>query len=119
MQQEVASLRTSAQVFQNTKCFVCGDNLEVPAVHFFCQHSFHARCIPPDGHCPRCSAETHPKMKLKEQREAQARSAEDFFRSAGGGSGEGGLQAVADWCKYGAFDAGRVHPELADDDPDF
>lgn len=106
MQQEILSLRTQAQVFQNTKCFQCGLTLEVPAVHFFCGHSYHSYCVPADGRCSKCSSEALPKITLKEQREAQARNTEDFFKYIQGGGGEGGVQAIGDWCKFGAFDAG-------------
>lgn len=105
MQQEITSLRTQAQVFQNTKCSQCGLTLEVPAVHFFCGHSYHSYCVPTDGGCPKCSSEALPKMTLREQREAQARNTEGFFKYLQGGGGEAGVQAIGEWCKFGAFDA--------------
>jgi len=105
MQQEIGELRTRAQVFQNTRCFQCGLSLEVPAVHFFCGHSYHSYCVPADGGCPKCASEALPKIALKDQREAQASNAEDFFKFLQGGGGEGGMQAIAEWCKFGAFDA--------------
>jgi len=108
MQQEIISLRTQAQVFQNTKCFQCGLTLEVPAVHYFCTHSYHSYCVPADGGCPKCSSESLPKISLKEQREAQAKNTEDFFKYLQGGGGEGGIQAMGEWCKFGAFDAGGL-----------
>merc|ERR1719277_1573269 len=80
MQQEITALRTQARVFLNTKCFQCGLPLEVPAVHFYCGHSYHSYCVPADGGCPKCSSEALPKMTLLEQREAQAKNAEDFFK---------------------------------------
>jgi len=108
MQQEILALRTQAQVFQNTKCYLCGLTLEVPAVHFFCGHSYHSYCMPADSNCPKCSSEALPKITLKEQREAQARNTEDFFKYLQGGGGEGGVQAISEWCKFGAFDAGNI-----------
>jgi len=105
MQQEIVGLRTQAQVFQSTKCYQCGLTLDVPAVHFFCGHSYHAYCMPADDRCPKCSSEALPKMTLKDQREAQARNTEDFFKYIQVGGGDGGLQTMGDWCKYGAFDA--------------
>merc|ERR1711920_375167 len=80
MQQEITSLRTQAQVFQQTRCSQCGLTLEVPAVHFFCTHSYHSYCVPADGGCPKCSSEALPRITLKEQRVAQARNAEEFFK---------------------------------------
>jgi len=116
MQQEIVTLRTGAQVFQNTKCFQCQLTLEVPAVHFFCGHSYHSYCMPADGHCPRCASEALPKMSLKEQREQQARNTDEFFKYIQGGGGEAGIQAIGDWCKLGAFDAGAAAVALRDDD---
>ncbi|CAE7630619.1 Vps11 [Symbiodinium sp. CCMP2592] len=97
MQQEIIQLRTQAKEFQNTRCFQCGLTLEVPAVHFFCGHSYHAYCVPPDGTCPKCSSGALPKLSLKEQREAQARNAEDFFKYLQGGAGDRGIQAMGEW----------------------
>lgn len=111
MQQEISSLRTKAQVFQNMKCFQCQLTLEVPAVHLFCGHSYHSYCMPADGRCPKCSSEALPKITLKKQREAQARNTEDFFKYLRGGGGESGVQAIGDWCKFGAFDASTGHDE--------
>ncbi|CAJ1418024.1 unnamed protein product, partial [Effrenium voratum] len=112
MQQEIVQLRTQAKEFQNTRCFQCGLTLEVPAVHFFCGHSYHSFCTPTDGTCPKCSSGALPKLSLKEQREAQARNAEDFFKYLQGGGDR--VQAMGEWCKFGAFDADN----LADMDED-
>ncbi|KAJ1552753.1 Vacuolar protein sorting-associated protein 11, partial [Cladochytrium tenue] len=45
MRAQVAELRTTAVVFQASKCALCGLPLELPTVHFMCRHSFHARCV--------------------------------------------------------------------------
>lgn len=118
MQEEVTSLRTKAQIFQSTKCFMCFLALEVPAVHFFCGHSYHSYCVPVDAGCPKCSAEALPKISLREQREAQALNTEGFFKYHGGTSGDKQIQAVAEWCKFGAFDAGgaTMGPPAGDSD---
>eukprot|EP00928_Gymnodinium_smaydae_P015516 TRINITY_DN15739_c0_g1_i3.p1 TRINITY_DN15739_c0_g1~~TRINITY_DN15739_c0_g1_i3.p1 ORF type:complete len:767 (-),score=132.22 TRINITY_DN15739_c0_g1_i3:64-2364(-) len=116
MQQEITVLRTQAQVFQNTKCFQCGLTLEVPAVHFFCGHSYHSYCTPADGKCPKCSSEALPKITLREQREAQARNTDDFFKYLRGGAGENGIQAIGEWCKFGAFDATNSAGRVEHDD---
>jgi len=105
MQEDIVDLRTKAQVFQNTKCFQCGLALEVPAVHFFCTHSYHAHCMPADGNCPKCSSEALAQKGKKEQREAQARNTEAFFKELQGGGGDGGVLVMGEWSKKGAFDA--------------
>jgi len=53
---------------------------------------------------------------LKEQREAQALNTEEFFKYVQGGAGDRGLQAMADWCKYGAFDAAAGLAQEEDED---
>eukprot|EP00434_Breviolum_minutum_P040395 symbB.v1.2.035894.t1/scaffold4943.1/size33375/1 len=116
MQQEIIQLRTEAKEFQNTRCFQCGLTLDVPAVHFFCGHSYHSYCTPSDGTCPKCSSGALPKLSLKEQREAQARNVEDFFKYLQGGAGDRGVQAMGEWCKFGAFDAALEGIEALEDD---
>ncbi|GMM38300.1 tethering complex subunit [Saccharomycopsis crataegensis] len=32
-------------VVNNLKCHLCGLNLDFPIVHFYCQHSYHQRCL--------------------------------------------------------------------------
>lgn len=122
MQQDILSLRTTAKEFQNTsqapKCFQCSLTLEVPATHFFCGHSYHSYCVPADGGCPKCSSEASPPIKMKEQRLERARNVEDFFKYLQGGSGEGGVEAVAEFCKLGAFDAANDLAAVAASDAD-
>merc|ERR1711924_117813 len=81
MQQDIVTLRTKAQVFQNTKCYQCSLTLEVPAAHFFCGHSYHNYCLAGDEDCPTCHAEAKAQKNKKEQREAQAQIPRHFLRS--------------------------------------
>ncbi|CAK0852134.1 unnamed protein product, partial [Prorocentrum cordatum] len=108
MQQEIGELRTRAQVFQNTRCFQCGLSLEVPAVHFFCGHSYHSYCVPADGGCPKCASEALPKIALKDQREAQAsnRTSSSSCRGAG-------ARAACRPSPSGASSAPSTRPEPA------
>ena len=38
---ELNNLATKPVVFQATRCRICSSQLELPAVHFLCKHSFH------------------------------------------------------------------------------
>jgi len=49
MRQEIHELRTSAKIFQQSKCSSCFSLLDLPAVHFLCNHSFHQRCLAETG----------------------------------------------------------------------
>ncbi|EFC47243.1 vacuolar sorting protein [Naegleria gruberi] len=51
---EVEELRTSAKIFQLTQCSFCNSQLDLPAVHFMCMHSYHQRCLEKDE-CPKCA----------------------------------------------------------------
>ncbi|KAK2706012.1 hypothetical protein QYM36_016138, partial [Artemia franciscana] len=42
---EIKQLEEGAIVFQGSKCSVCSQPLDMPSVHFLCQHSFHQRCF--------------------------------------------------------------------------
>jgi hypothetical protein len=42
---EIEELATKPAVFQATRCASCGNNLDLPMVHFLCKHSFHQRCL--------------------------------------------------------------------------
>ncbi|CAL1163104.1 unnamed protein product [Cladocopium goreaui] len=79
MQQEIVQLRTEAKEFQTTRCFQCGLTLDVPAVHFFCGHSYHAYCTPSDGTCPKCSSGALPKLSLKESKGMDRGSTKVFY----------------------------------------
>lgn len=57
--QEMADLGSKPAVFQATRCPVCTQMLDLPAVHFLCKHSFHQRCLRGgdgvESECPLCA----------------------------------------------------------------
>ena len=54
LEADVNTLQKRPLSFQANKCELCKQNLELPADHFFCKHSFHAKCIGDMTHeCPR------------------------------------------------------------------
>ena len=64
-------LLCSARVFQNTQCSACEEKLDLPAVHFFCKHSYHQRCLSAEVlECPICA----PKRKDVEEAQTDAES---------------------------------------------
>lgn len=58
MRSEIEQLKTSAKIFQNQKCSLCAQALDLPSVHFLCQHSFHHGCFEgyseTEAECPIC-----------------------------------------------------------------
>ncbi|KAI0325985.1 hypothetical protein GY45DRAFT_165193 [Cubamyces sp. BRFM 1775] len=46
------------RVFHVTQCLACQGGLDLPAVHFMCNHSYHQRCLPQnETECPNCARE--------------------------------------------------------------
>ncbi|EPQ57796.1 hypothetical protein GLOTRDRAFT_114433 [Gloeophyllum trabeum ATCC 11539] len=44
------------RVFHVTRCSSCGGQLDLPSVHFMCNHSYHQRCLADhDTECPSCA----------------------------------------------------------------
>ncbi|KAH8995422.1 hypothetical protein EDB92DRAFT_203974 [Lactarius akahatsu] len=43
------------RLFHATQCSQCGGHLDLPSIHFMCNHSFHQRCLGDhDTECPLC-----------------------------------------------------------------
>ncbi|PWN27900.1 hypothetical protein BDZ90DRAFT_231675 [Jaminaea rosea] len=56
---EIADLSAASgepRVFQSNRCHACGGQIDLPAVHFMCKHSYHARCLgEKENECPSCA----------------------------------------------------------------
>ena len=88
---ELEELSTNPVTFQSRRCSGCGRNLDLPAVHFLCKHSFHQRCLNTnpetadgtvdEGECPICKP--HNDL-IKASRRQQIETAEqhDLFKGA-------------------------------------
>ncbi|OZJ06318.1 hypothetical protein BZG36_00723 [Bifiguratus adelaidae] len=64
--EEIAELKNNATIFQVTRCSACGNQLDLPSIHFMCKHSYHSRCLPEsDRECPKCL----PQYRVLEQEE--------------------------------------------------
>ncbi|KAF9353336.1 hypothetical protein BGX26_008885 [Mortierella sp. AD094] len=79
---EIEELKTSARVFQATKCSSCGGSLDLPAVHFLCKHSYHQRCLSDaaDRECPKCMVDQRTVADIRRMQEANAEK-HDLFLS--------------------------------------
>ena len=71
--------------FRTRRCAACGRSLDLPTVHFMCQHSFHQNCLNEangrEAECPQCSAANN---NIRAFRKAQEDSADrhDMFQDA-------------------------------------
>jgi hypothetical protein len=85
MRRQVHDLRTGAVTFQASKCGACSSALDLPAVHFLCQHSYHQRCLGTDEEsCPRCSNDLARFAEFRRAQDDAGGRAEEFFRQLEG-----------------------------------
>ncbi|KAI6175400.1 putative RING finger protein R06F6.2in [Aphelenchoides bicaudatus] len=60
MEKRNEELETGVQIFQTNKCSICHSTLQVPAIHFLCNHSYHKHCFDSfsEGRdqCPTCAS---------------------------------------------------------------
>lgn len=41
IREQIDSIKNSTIIFQGSRCSACHHQLELPSVHFMCQHSYH------------------------------------------------------------------------------
>ncbi|TDL21592.1 hypothetical protein BD410DRAFT_789710 [Rickenella mellea] len=88
------------RVFHVTKCSACNVQLDLPSVHFMCNHSYHQRCLAyNETECPTC-AQSHGLIReIRSNNERLAGNHELFLSEVK----ENGFSAVA-----GAFSRGMM-----------
>lgn len=80
--QEVHTLTDETQppIFHVTKCSSCNGQLDLPAVHFMCKHSYHQRCIADhETECPNCARAHGTVREIRRNNEAFANQHEHFL----------------------------------------
>ncbi|KAH7649661.1 hypothetical protein FG379_000921 [Cryptosporidium bovis] len=80
MKKEIKNLKNKPKILSSTRCNQCHLPLELPVVHFLCDHSFHKYCLSLQNQCPICSNERQNKIKFLRQREIQQTNKELFFK---------------------------------------
>ncbi|KOO27738.1 ring zinc finger-containing protein [Chrysochromulina tobinii] len=82
MRAEIAEIDGCVRVFQQPKCSACLGPLDVPTIHFHCQHSYHLACLGDHDHeCPLCAPQHRRVAEHQQQQRALARGQEDFYRA--------------------------------------
>ena len=109
MKDKIHRLKEDATTFQVSKCTACNHTLELPSVHFLCQHSYHQHCFQSysesEAECPKCNTKNKGILDIiKSQKQSQHHH--DQFHSrlekAPGGI-EDGFSVVADYFGRGLF----------------
>ncbi|RNF04115.1 hypothetical protein TraAM80_05350 [Trypanosoma rangeli] len=108
---EIDALQTKATVFQAHKCYHCHTALDLPVVHFMCQHSFHQRCLNDITECNVC-APAHRRLAA-EQREVEERHSDPnvFFERLGAANDADGFSIVAEQFGKCIFAAPQLRKE--------
>ncbi|KAL7283850.1 hypothetical protein ACG7TL_003290 [Trametes sanguinea] len=93
------------RVFHVTQCSSCQGGLDLPAVHFMCNHSYHQRCLPQnETECPNCAREHGIIREIRRNNERLA-DQHDLFLSE---VREGGFDALATGFSRGILNLSRA-----------
>ncbi|XP_046856298.1 vacuolar protein sorting-associated protein 11 homolog [Xenia sp. Carnegie-2017] len=105
MRNQIKELKTSAIIFQSAKCSLCSRPLELPVIHFFCQHSFHTACFEgyaeKDDECPICAPENRKVLDIIRAQE-EMKDLHDQFHNQLERANDG-FSVVADYFGRGVF----------------
>lgn len=125
MRAEVAELRGRARIFQNASCASCQGALDLPATHFVCGHSYHARClgggaggggfgIAEADECPLCAPAHRTVREVQRALQAEAGDHDKFFQQlANASDGQAAFSVIADHFGRGALNPKRSPEEAA------
>ncbi|XP_064597137.1 vacuolar protein sorting-associated protein 11 homolog [Liolophura sinensis] len=103
---QIEELKTSAKIFQASKCSICNHPLEVPSVHFLCEpHSYHLHCFESyaenENECPACMPENRKIMDFIRAQE-QSKDLHEFFHNQLERAPDG-FSVVAEYFGRGVF----------------
>jgi hypothetical protein len=113
--EEIQGLRSGAKIFQHTKCSRCQLALDLPAIHFLCNHSYHQRCLGDnESVCPECATENSEFRNMQLLLEENARKHGEFYRQLDKArETREGFGIVAEYFGRGLFNR-SLHEPVAD-----
>ncbi|KAJ9600043.1 hypothetical protein L9F63_009660, partial [Diploptera punctata] len=102
---QINNIQTSTIIFQGSRCNACNHQLELPSIHFLCQHSFHQHCFQSyaenENECPSCLPNNKKILDIIKSQE-QSRDLHETFHSQLERA-EDGFSLVADYFGRGVF----------------
>ncbi|KAK7790409.1 hypothetical protein R5R35_013503 [Gryllus longicercus] len=105
LREQIRTAQTQAVVFQGARCWACHHPLELPSVHFLCQHSYHQHCFQSfaenENECPACLPNNKKILDIIRSQE-QSRDLHETFHSQLERA-EDGFSLVADYFGRGVF----------------
>lgn len=98
---EIQEMTTTATVITSQNCAKCGLQLDLPAVHFLCKHSYHQRCVN-DDQCQKCwERETKLRRRYEEMFKMSSQPEAEFLESHS--KADGGFDSIADYFGKGVL----------------
>ncbi|XP_026290082.1 vacuolar protein sorting-associated protein 11 homolog [Frankliniella occidentalis] len=105
IRQQIRNIQTKSMIFQVSRCSACNQPLELPSIHFLCQHSYHQHCFHSfsenENECPSCLPNNKKILDVIKARE-QTRDLHETFHDQLN-KAEDGFSLVADYFGRGVF----------------
>lgn len=105
LREQILVIKNSTIIFQGSRCSACHHQLELPSVHFMCQHSYHQHCFQSfsenENECPACLPNNKKLLDIIRAQE-QSRDLHETFHSLLDRA-EDPFSLVADYFGRGVF----------------
>jgi len=115
IREKIAKLSNSVTIFQSTKCSACDRTLELPTVHFLCQHGYHQHCFQSfsdnDKECPACHQDNKKILDILKSQEAGRNNHDQFHAQLE--KAEDGFSIVAEYLGRGLFTQPISLPDIS------
>lgn len=117
LKDQLETLKHGSIVIQGSRCAACNHPLELPSVHFLCQHSYHQHCFQSysenEKECPACQPENKKLVELLKAREYSKDLNETFHSELDKRSD--GVSLAAEYFGRGVFNKVKVIEDLTID----
>jgi len=102
MRNKIEEFKTSVTIFQVNKCSSCMSPLDLPVIHFLCQHAYHIHCLSEnEKECPICTPNFKQLKDVKKSLIDSASQHDLFFKQLEGSPD--GFATVAEYCGRNLF----------------
>lgn len=105
LRKQIETIKSNTIIFQGSRCSACHHQLELPSVHFMCQHSYHQHCFQSfsenENECPACLPNNKKLLDIIKAQE-QSRDLHETFHSLLDRA-EDPFSLVADYFGRGVF----------------
>lgn len=110
LKEQLETLKSGTVVIQVSRCAACHHPLELPSLHFLCQHSYHQYCFQSfsenENECPACLPENKDLLELLKAFEYNKDLHETFHSQLE--KANDGFNVAADYFRRGVFNTYKV-----------